>query len=63
LAHGSAKLIICHNHPSGDPTPSKDDVALTARLVQAGELVGVPLVDHIIIAGGRYVSLKEAGRM
>jgi DNA repair protein RadC len=63
LAHGSASLIICHNHPSGDPAPSKDDVALTARLVRAGELMGVPVLDHIIVGGGRYISLKEAGRM
>jgi len=63
LLHRSAKLIVCHNHPSGDPTPSKDDVALTARLVEAGDLIGVPLLDHIIIGDGRYVSLKEAGRM
>lgn len=63
LAQRCASLIICHNHPSGDPTPSKDDVALTARLVQVGELMGVPLLDHIVIGGGRYVSLKEAGKM
>jgi len=63
LAQGCASLIICHNHPSGDPTPSKDDIALTARLVQVGELMGVPLLDHIVIGGGRYVSLKEAGKM
>jgi DNA repair protein RadC len=63
LAHGSASLIVCHNHPSGDPAPSKEDVALTARLVRAGELMGVPVLDHIIVGGGRYVSLKEAGRM
>jgi DNA repair protein RadC len=63
LAQGCASLIICHNHPSGDPTPSKDDIALTARLVQVGELMGVPLLDHIVIGGGRYISLKEAGKM
>jgi len=63
LAQGCASLIVCHNHPSGDPTPSKDDIALTARLVQVGELMGVPLLDHIVIGGGRYVSLKEAGKM
>jgi len=63
LAQGCASLIVCHNHPSGDPTPSKDDIALTARLVQAGELMGVPLLDHIVIGGGRYISLKEAGKM
>ncbi|MBN1458637.1 MAG: DNA repair protein RadC [Armatimonadetes bacterium] len=63
LLYRSAKLIVCHNHPSGDPAPSKEDVALTARLVEAGDLIGVPLLDHIIIGAGRYVSLKEAGRM
>ncbi len=63
LAQGCASLIVCHNHPSGDPTPSKDDVALTARLVQAGELMGVPVLDHIVVGDGRYVSLREAGRM
>jgi DNA repair protein RadC len=63
LAQGCASLIVCHNHPSGDPTPSKDDIALTARLVEAGELMGVPVLDHIVVGGGRYVSLREAGRM
>ena len=63
LAQGCASLIICHNHPSGDPTPSKDDIALTGRLVQVGELMGVPLLDHIVIGDGRYVSLKEGGKM
>jgi DNA repair protein RadC len=63
LAHGSASLIVCHNHPSGDPSPSHEDVVLTQRLKQAGELVGVPLLDHIIIGAGRFVSLKDAGKM
>ena len=63
LAHGCASLIVCHNHPSGDPTPSRDDIALTTRLVQAGEIMGIPLLDHLIIGDGRFVSLKEAGRM
>ena len=63
LAHGCASLIICHNHPSGDPTPSQDDIALTTRLAQAGEIMGIPLLDHLIIGDGRFVSLKEAGRM
>jgi len=63
LAHGAAHLIVCHNHPSGDPSPSQDDIALTQRLKQAGELMGVSLLDHIIIGSGRYVSLKEAGRI
>lgn len=63
LAQGCASVILCHNHPSGDPTPSRDDVALTARMVKAGEVMGIPVLDHIIIGGGRYVSLKEVGRM
>jgi len=63
LAHGCASVILCHNHPSGDPTPSNDDIALTARIAEAGELMGIPLLDHIIVGDGRYVSLKEAGHM
>jgi DNA repair protein RadC len=63
LAQGAASLVVCHNHPSGDPTPSADDITLTARLVKAGEVMGLPVVDHIVIGAGRYVSLKEAGKM
>jgi DNA repair protein RadC len=63
LAHGCASLIVCHNHPSGDPTPSGEDLALTARLVKAGEVMGVPVIDHIIVGDGRFVSLKQTGKM
>jgi len=63
LAHGSANLIVCHNHPSGNPSPSREDITLTQRLKQAGDLMGVPLLDHIIIGDGSYVSLKDAGAM
>ncbi len=63
IAQGSASLILCHNHPSGDPSPSVDDISLTARLAKVGEIMGIPVVDHIVIGNGRYVSLKEAGRM
>jgi DNA repair protein RadC len=63
ITQGSASLILCHNHPSGDPTPSQDDITLTERLVKVGEIMGVPILDHIIIGNGRYVSLKEAGKM
>lgn len=63
LAQGCASLILCHNHPSGDPTPSKDDITLTARLVRAGELMGVPVVDHIVVGSGQFVSLREIGKM
>ncbi|MFB3882410.1 MAG: DNA repair protein RadC [Armatimonadota bacterium] len=63
ISQGSASLILCHNHPSGDPTPSRDDIALTSRLVKVGEIMGLPVVDHIVIGAGRYVSLKDSGRM
>lgn len=52
-------IIICHNHPSGDPTPSKDDTDITKQLVKAGRLLEIELVDHIIIGAGRFLSLKE----
>lgn len=52
-------VIICHNHPSGDPTPSPEDIAVTEQLVQAGKLLEIELVDHLIIGSHRYVSLKE----
>ena len=56
-----ASLIIAHNHPSGDPTPSPEDLALTRRLVEAGELLDSPILDHVILGYGRYVSFKEKG--
>jgi DNA repair protein RadC len=54
-------LIIVHNHPSGDPTPSPDDVAVTRAIVQAGKLLDVDVLDHMVIGQGRWVSLKERG--
>jgi len=54
-------ILVCHNHPSGDPNPSPDDVAVTRAMVQAGRLLDVDLLDHIVIGGSRYVSLKERG--
>lgn len=59
----SASIVCAHNHPSGDPSPSPEDITLTARLVQAGEIVGIDVLDHLIIGDGRYVSLKEKGLM
>jgi len=59
----AAAIIIVHNHPSGDPAPSTEDLSLTARLVKCGELVGIPVLDHLIIGDGRYLSLKEKGMM
>lgn len=55
----SASIILCHNHPSGDPTPSNEDIKVTQRLKECGRLLGIDLLDHIIIGNGVYVSLKE----
>ncbi len=57
----AASLIICHNHPSGDPTPSSADIEVTAAIKKAGETMNICLVDHIIIGENRFVSLKEIG--
>lgn len=54
-------IIVVHNHPSGDPTPSPDDVAVTRAMVQAGKLLDIDLLDHLVIGQGRWVSLKERG--
>lgn len=54
-----ASLIVVHNHPSGDPTPSKNDIKITKRLSSAGKILGIELLDHVIIGDGKYVSLKE----
>lgn len=61
---GSASVIVAHNHPSGDPTPSEEDLALTRRLEECGSLLGIPLADHIILGEGeQYASLKGMGLM
>jgi DNA repair protein RadC len=54
-------IIVCHNHPSTDPTPSPDDVAVTRAIVQAGKLLSVDVLDHIVFGQGRWVSMKERG--
>jgi DNA repair protein RadC len=56
---GATAIVIFHNHPSGDPTPSLDDVAATRRLVAAGSLIGIDVVDHLILGDARYCSIKE----
>jgi DNA repair protein RadC len=56
-----AALILVHNHPSGDPTPSPDDVAVTKQIVEAGKLLEIEVLDHLVIGGQRFVSLKERG--
>lgn len=61
IRRNAANIIVVHNHPSGDPTPSPDDVALTRAIIQAGKLLDIDLLDHLVIGAGRYVSLKERG--
>jgi DNA repair protein RadC len=62
-AGAAAAIVLFHNHPSGDPTPSKDDLVLTARMIHAGEIMGIDVVDHIILADQTYYSLLESGNM
>lgn len=57
----SASIILVHNHPSGDPTPSQEDITVTKRLSEAGQILGIQVFDHIILGDERYVSLKERG--
>lgn len=59
----AAAIVLFHNHPSGDPTPSPDDLALTTRMVNAGSIMGIDVIDHLILADQRYFSLVEAGRL
>src|SRR5436305_15309587 len=61
IAERAAALILVHNHPSGDPSPSPDDRTVTDQLVQAGRLLDIPVQDHVIIGRGRYISFAEAG--
>ena len=61
LLSKSAGVIIAHNHPSGEITPSPEDKETTRRLVKAGEILGVPVLDHLIVGDGKYFSFKESG--
>jgi len=61
IKRNAKSIIVVHNHPSGDPTPSPDDIAITRAIVQAGKLLDVDVIDHLVIGRGRYVSLKERG--
>ena len=63
LAAGAAALVVFHNHPSGDPTPSPEDEELTRRLSAAGFLMGIDIVDHIVLGDVRYWSFRESGRL
>ncbi|MFD7520900.1 DNA repair protein RadC [Paenibacillus chitinolyticus] len=63
IQRSSASIVCVHNHPSGDPTPSPQDIELTHRLTEAGDIIGIEVLDHIVIGDDRYVSLKEHGHM
>ncbi len=64
ILSNSASIIVAHSHPSGDPTPSREDIEVTKRLQEAGELLGITVLDHIVVGvEGAYVSLKEKGYM
>src|SRR3989442_1556272 len=58
---GAAGIIVAHNHPSGDPTPSADDRSVTRQMVEAGRLLDLPVYDHVILGGDTYMSFAEAG--
>lgn len=59
----SSSVIVCHNHPSGDPTPSQEDLDVTKRLAEAGKIIGIEVLDHVVIGDGKWLSLKERGLM
>ena len=61
VIHAAASIILIHNHPSGDPSPSREDISVTARLVKAGRIFDIPVLDHIILGNNRWVSMKEKG--
>ncbi|GAB6179991.1 DNA repair protein RadC [Desulfotomaculum defluvii] len=61
IRRSAACVILVHNHPSGDPTPSREDITLTKRLIQAGEIIGIDVLDHIVIGDNKFTSLKSKG--
>lgn len=63
IREAAPALVFVHNHPSGDPTPSRDDILLTERLGQAARLLGLSLIDHVVVADGGYASLAELGKL
>ena len=60
IRHSAAALILVHNHPSGDPSPSREDIQLTRQMMKAGDVMGIPVLDHIILANDDFLSIKEA---
>ena len=63
ILSNAASVILVHNHPSGDPTPSPEDIDLTRKLVEAGRVMDIAALDHVVVGEGRFVSIKERGVM
>ncbi len=63
LLNSAAHIIVLHNHPSGDPVPSREDIEITKKLHEAGKILGIDLLDHVIIGAGKNFSMKEAGHI
>ena len=61
ILHNAASIILCHNHPSGDSAPSREDMKVTERIKQAGKVLGIDLLDHVIIGNGECTSIREEG--
>ena len=61
IQYNAAAVVLVHNHPSGDPAPSSDDIAVTRQIAQAGHIMEIPVLDHIIIGDGNFTSLCELG--
>ena len=63
ILSNAASVILVHNHPSGDPSPSSEDIALTRALVEAGKIMDIAVLDHVVIGEGKYCSVKEMGQL
>jgi len=63
VKYNASSIILVHNHPSGDPSPSKQDIEITRKIIDAGKIIGISVRDHIIIGDGKYTSLKETGEI
>ncbi|RPJ05549.1 MAG: hypothetical protein EHM36_08160, partial [Deltaproteobacteria bacterium] len=61
ITHSAASVILAHNHPSGDPEPSEDDLKITKKLVESGKILGIEVIDHIIVGKNNFYSFREKG--